>query len=153
MHKTGRYIDLRIVFTHSFEHEISNLVFNLVSLEKKFGAIVNWVLKDCKTWSRKAKTSFTTSTCQKAAAALSAAWSPGWSWLLPTLVTFLPAPSRTPAKIQEQTIFEEVMDYRTYCWAIAKTYCWAIAISRWSKRGNNAPKSICLPGKSILHFY
>ena len=22
---------------------------------------------------------------------------------------------------------EEVMDYRTYCWAIAKTYCWAIA--------------------------
>ena len=25
---------------------------------------------------------------------------------------------------------EEVMDYRTYCWAIAKTYCWAIAISR-----------------------
>ena len=28
------------------------------------------------------------------------------------------------------TIFEEVMDCRTYCWAIAKTYCWAIAISR-----------------------
>ena len=27
-------------------------------------------------------------------------------------------------------IFEEVMDYRTYCGAIAKTYCWAIAISR-----------------------
>ena len=27
-------------------------------------------------------------------------------------------------------ILEEVMDYRTYCWAIAKTYCWAIAISR-----------------------
>ena len=45
MHKTGWYIDLRIVFTHSFEHEIPNLVFNLVSLEKKFGAIVSWVLK------------------------------------------------------------------------------------------------------------
>ena len=45
MHKTGSYIDLRIVFTHSFEHEIPNLVFNLVSLEKKFGAIVSWVLK------------------------------------------------------------------------------------------------------------
>ena len=44
MHKTGWYIDLRIVFTHSFEHEIPNLVFNLVSLEKKFGAIVSWVL-------------------------------------------------------------------------------------------------------------
>ena len=27
-------------------------------------------------------------------------------------------------------VLEEVMDYRTYCWAIAKTYCWAIAISR-----------------------
>ena len=46
MHKTGWYIDLRIVFTHSFEHEIPNLVFNLVSLEKKFGAIVSWVLKN-----------------------------------------------------------------------------------------------------------
>ena len=44
MHKTGWYIDLRIVFTHSFEHEIPNLVFNLVSLEKKFGAIVSWIL-------------------------------------------------------------------------------------------------------------
>ena len=44
MHKTGWYTDLRIVFTHSFEHEIPNLVFNLVSLEKKFGAIVSWVL-------------------------------------------------------------------------------------------------------------
>ena len=32
--------------------------------------------------------------------------------------------------LMEQGIFEEVMDYRTYCWAIAKTYCWAIAISR-----------------------
>ena len=47
---------------------------------------------------------------------------------------------------------EEVMDYRTYCWAIAKTYCWAIAISRRSKRGNNAPKSIFLPGKSHFTF-
>ena len=46
MHKTGWYIDLRIVFTHSFEHEIPNLVFNLVSLEKKFGAIVSWVLNE-----------------------------------------------------------------------------------------------------------
>ena len=46
MHKTGWYIDLRIVFTHSFEHEIPNLVFNLVSLEKKFGAVVSWVLKN-----------------------------------------------------------------------------------------------------------
>ena len=46
MHKTGWYIDLRIVFTHSFEHEIPNLVFNLVSLEKKFGAIVSWVLNN-----------------------------------------------------------------------------------------------------------
>ena len=46
MHKTGWYIDLRIVFTHSFEHEIPNLVFNLVSLEKKVGAIVSWVLKE-----------------------------------------------------------------------------------------------------------
>ena len=45
MHKTEWYIDLRIAFTHSFEHEIPNLVFNLVSLEKKFGAIVSWVLK------------------------------------------------------------------------------------------------------------
>ena len=45
MHQTGWYIDLRIVFTPSFEHEIPNLVYNLVSLEKKFGAIVNWVLK------------------------------------------------------------------------------------------------------------
>ena len=47
MHKTGWYIDLRIVFTHSFEHEIPNLVFNLVSSEKKFGAVVSWVLKKC----------------------------------------------------------------------------------------------------------
>ena len=44
MHKTERYIDLRIVFTHSFEHGIPHLVFNLISLEKKFGAIVSWVL-------------------------------------------------------------------------------------------------------------
>ena len=44
MHETGWYIDLRIVVTHSFEQEIPNLVFNLVSLEKKFGAIVSWVL-------------------------------------------------------------------------------------------------------------
>ena len=29
-----------------------------------------------------------------------------------------------------EEVLEEVMDYRTYCWAIAKTYCWAIAISR-----------------------
>ena len=50
MHKTGGYIDLRIVFTHSFEHEIPNLVFNLVSLEKKFGAIVNWVLNHTFNW-------------------------------------------------------------------------------------------------------
>ena len=50
MHKTGWYIDLRIVFTHSFEHEIPNLVFNLVSLEKKFGAIVSWVLKLWPPW-------------------------------------------------------------------------------------------------------
>ena len=49
MHKTGWYIDLRIVFTHSFEHEIPNLVFNLVSLEKKFGAIVSWVLNKHRT--------------------------------------------------------------------------------------------------------
>ena len=27
-------------------------------------------------------------------------------------------------------LLEEVMDYRTYCCAIAKTYCCAIAISR-----------------------
>ena len=47
MHKTGWHIDLRIVITHSFEHEIPNLVFNLVSLEKKFGAIVSWILKTC----------------------------------------------------------------------------------------------------------
>ena len=46
MPKTGGYIDLRIVFTHSFEHEIVNLVFNLVSLEKKFGAVVSWVLNN-----------------------------------------------------------------------------------------------------------
>ena len=46
MHKIGWYIDLRIVFTHSFEHEITNLVFNLDSLEKRFGAIVNWVLNN-----------------------------------------------------------------------------------------------------------
>ena len=32
--------------------------------------------------------------------------------------------------IDESEIVEEVMDYRTYCWAITKTYCWAIAISR-----------------------
>ena len=30
----------------------------------------------------------------------------------------------------KENMFEEVMDYRTYCWAIATTYCWAIAISR-----------------------
>ena len=33
------------MFTPSLKHEIPNLVFNLVSLENKFGAIVNWVLK------------------------------------------------------------------------------------------------------------
>ena len=47
MHKTGRYLDFRIVFTPSLKHEIPNLVFNLDSLEKKFGAVVNWVLKNC----------------------------------------------------------------------------------------------------------
>ena len=46
MQKTGWYIDLGIVFTHSCEDEIPNLVFNLVSLEKKFGAIVSWVLNE-----------------------------------------------------------------------------------------------------------
>ena len=47
MHKTGWYIDLRIVIAHSFEHEIPNLVFNyLVSLEKKIRAVVSWVLKE-----------------------------------------------------------------------------------------------------------
>ena len=30
----------------------------------------------------------------------------------------------------QESVVEEVMDYRTYCWAIAKTFCWAIAISR-----------------------
>ena len=45
MHLAGWYFDFRIVFTPSFEHhEIPNLVYNLVSLEKKFGAIVSWVL-------------------------------------------------------------------------------------------------------------
>ena len=46
MHKTGWYLDFRLLFTPSLKHEIPNLVYNLVSLEKKFGAIVNWVLKD-----------------------------------------------------------------------------------------------------------
>ena len=48
MHRTGWYIHFRIVFTPSFEHEISNLVYNefLVSLEKKIGAIVSWVLHE-----------------------------------------------------------------------------------------------------------
>ena len=47
MHKTGWHLDLRIVFTPSFEHEqIPNLVYNLDQLiEKKFEAIVSWVLK------------------------------------------------------------------------------------------------------------
>ena len=43
-HKTGWYLDFRTVLTPSLKHEIPNLVFNLVSLEKRFGAIVNWVL-------------------------------------------------------------------------------------------------------------
>ena len=43
-HKTGWYLDFRAVLTPSLKHEIPNLVFNLVSLEKKFGAIVSWVL-------------------------------------------------------------------------------------------------------------
>ena len=43
-HKTGWYLDFRAVLTPSLKHEIPNLVFNLVSLEKRFGAIVNWVL-------------------------------------------------------------------------------------------------------------
>ena len=34
-----------------------------------------------------------------------------------------------PDAVDERNV-EEVMDYKTYCWAIAKTYCWAIAISR-----------------------
>ena len=47
MHKTGWYIDLRIVFTPSFEHEIPDLVYTIwISLEKKFGAVVNGVLKN-----------------------------------------------------------------------------------------------------------
>ena len=43
-HKTGNHLDFRIVFTPSFEHETPNLMYNLVSLEKKIGAIVSWVL-------------------------------------------------------------------------------------------------------------
>ena len=43
-HKTGWYLDFRAVLTPSLKHESSNLVFNLDSLEKRFGAIVNWVL-------------------------------------------------------------------------------------------------------------
>ena len=47
MHKTGWYLDLRMVFTPSFEHEIPNLVYNLDQLiKKKFWAIVSWVLKN-----------------------------------------------------------------------------------------------------------
>ena len=46
MHKTGWYLDFRLLFTPSLKHEIPNLVFNLVSLEKKFGAIVSWVLNN-----------------------------------------------------------------------------------------------------------
>ena len=42
---------------------------------------------------------------------------------------WIPPPSAL-AVDEEDEILEEVMDYRTYCWAIAKTYCWAIAISR-----------------------
>ena len=34
MHKTGCHLDLRIVFTPSFEHEIPNLVDNLDQLRK-----------------------------------------------------------------------------------------------------------------------
>ena len=45
--KTGWYLDFRAVLTPSLKHEIPNLVFNLVSLEKRFGAIVNWVLNEC----------------------------------------------------------------------------------------------------------
>ena len=45
IHLEGWYLDFRIVFAPSFEHEIPNLVYNLrISLEKKFGAIVSWVL-------------------------------------------------------------------------------------------------------------
>ena len=44
MHKTGWNIALKIVINHSSEHEIPNLDLNLVSLEKKFGAIVSWFL-------------------------------------------------------------------------------------------------------------
>ena len=33
IHLAGRYLDFRIVFTHSFEHEIPNLVYNLGQLE------------------------------------------------------------------------------------------------------------------------
>ena len=43
--KTGWYLDFRAVLTPSLKHEIPNLVSYLVSLEKRFGAIVNWVLK------------------------------------------------------------------------------------------------------------
>ena len=35
MHKTGKYVDLKIVFTPSFEHEIPNLVYSLDQLRKK----------------------------------------------------------------------------------------------------------------------
>ena len=35
MHKTGWYLDLRIVFIPSFEHEIPNLIYNLDQLRKK----------------------------------------------------------------------------------------------------------------------
>ena len=47
MHKTGRYLDFRIVFAPSFEHhEIPNLVYNLLGqLRKKiWGYYVSWVL-------------------------------------------------------------------------------------------------------------
>ena len=48
MHKTGWYIDLRIVFTHSFERVKFQIWFSiwLAYLGKKFGAIVSWILKN-----------------------------------------------------------------------------------------------------------
>ena len=48
----------------------------------------------------------------------------------PTSAAFTNNSTGVPAARAKLDIVEGVMDYSTYCWAIAKTVCWAFAISR-----------------------
>ena len=131
MHKTGWYLDFRIVFTPSFEHhEIPNLVYNLDQVRKKFGAVVSWVLKKSRTlYLRLLRMELSTERLPELFFGLE------WKFrslrrqqltILRTIVINIKRryaqstfPTCTPAAVRK-IIVEEVMDYRTFCCAIAK---------------------------------